>query len=343
MITHTPTVRQSGGPPLRDLYQALVPNKLRKALGEFLTPYWLAEACLARLRELGADLEHGRVLDPTCGTGTFIVPLLGERLNRLRRAPEGSVTAADVQAVLNGVTGIDLNPVAITATRANFVIALGELAKIGPITLPVWRADSLLVPDAPPTNEGFGPIAGISHVRLETSLPDAFVIPASMTSARRVGQLRALIEEAMPRGQEISQQQADHAAVEFSDSFQAAVGPEGRDPLDVSAEALVDEARVAQHLFSQVLALAQDNRDGVWARLIENAFAPIFAGRFDVVVGNPPWLTWTKLPVGWRTQSEALWKRFGLWYTPEETGDSFSLQSSDIAALRSSAGCDRGE
>lgn len=65
---------------LRDLYGGLVPRELRKALGEFTTPTWLAQACLERLSELGAALDRGRVLDPTCGTGTFLLPVLQARL-----------------------------------------------------------------------------------------------------------------------------------------------------------------------------------------------------------------------------------------------------------------------
>ncbi len=37
--------------------------------------------------------------------------------------------------------GVDLNPVAVTAARVNYVVALGDLATAGPLTLPVWRAD----------------------------------------------------------------------------------------------------------------------------------------------------------------------------------------------------------
>ena len=76
---------------LRDLYQVLVPRSLRRSLGESQTPDWLAESCLVHLREVGAKyLEIGRALDPTCGTGTFLMPIIKERLSRLRSGPRGS-------------------------------------------------------------------------------------------------------------------------------------------------------------------------------------------------------------------------------------------------------------
>jgi hypothetical protein len=326
---------QRGGDVLRDLYQALIPNKLRKALGEFLTPYWLAEACLVRLREQGANLKDGRVLDPTCGTGTFIVPVLTDRLGRLTREKGDAVTAEDVQAVLDSVTGIDLNPVAVTATRVNYAIALGELARLGALTLPVWRADSLVVPEASPVQEEFGPIEGIRHSRLKTSLVDPFAIPASMTTASHVAALRVLIEQSLvrPSEKDPTPELLERSRQEFSSSFKVEFGLDGTHALPVTPDEFKDELQVALYLFDQVTALSVARRDGVWARLIENAYAPLFAGKFDVIVGNPPWLTWTRLPKSWRDQSESLWRRCGLWYTPEEANDSFSFQSADIATL----------
>jgi hypothetical protein len=326
---------QPGVDVLRDLYQALVPNTLRKALGEFLTPHWLAEACLVRLREQGAAVADGRLLDPTCGTGTFLIPVLSDRLSRLVRERGEGVSAADVQAILDSVCGIDLNPIAVTATRVNYAMVLGELAQLGALTLPVWRADSLVVPESSPTSEQLGELAGIEHLRLPTSLSEPFPVPVSMNSARRIAALRALIEEHVIVPPIVGDPDDVVAAgVEtFTQIFEQYFGASGEVDLGLTANALSDEARVAAELFERISRLSIEKRDGVWARLIENAYAPLFAGRFDVVVGNPPWLTWTKLPEGWRTQSESLWKRSGLWYTPNESGESFSFQSADLATL----------
>ena len=122
---------EPGTDVLRDLYQRLVPSRVRGALGEFLTPPWLAEACLQRLEELGAPLTTGRVLDPTCGTGTFLLPILRRKL----------AAGGDVQSVLDSIAGYDLNPVALQAARANFVVALGDRFHDG-LELPLYRADA---------------------------------------------------------------------------------------------------------------------------------------------------------------------------------------------------------
>lgn len=330
------------GDVLRDLYQSLVPRELRRALGEFLTPTWLAQACLERLASSGADLSDGRTLDPTCGTGTFLLPILTRRLRRLQ-AQNATPTAEDVQAVLNTVCGVDLNPVAVTAARVNYVIALGDLAAVGAITLPVWRADSLLVPDAPPAQGQLGPLVGLAYREIATSLPDPFPIPLTMARADRLPHLRFLLHEWLPATTADGKLPADidDRRGGYLAALDSEFGPEGITPATSDHDGWNVERRVAAVLYDQLAALASAGRNGVWARIIENAFAPLFAGRFDIVVGNPPWLTWTRLPDEWRNASQRVWRRYGLWRVPAEVRGAFSLASTDLATLVFAVALDR--
>ncbi len=169
---------------LRDLYQQLLPRELRGALGEFLTPQWLAEACLERLASAGAPLRDGRILDPTCGTATFLLPVLSRRAVALRAASK-EFTSTDVQTLLDGVVGFDLNPVAVIAARVNFVIALGDLANVGGLTLPIWRADSILVPDVATVQSAMtgSRLDGREWMALSTSLEKPFPVPPQLANA----------------------------------------------------------------------------------------------------------------------------------------------------------------
>jgi SAM-dependent methyltransferase len=322
---------------LRDLYLVLVPRELRKSLGEFSTPTWLAQASLERLREVGADLDSGRVLDPTCGTGTFLLPVLRERIGRLRAQHGAGVPHEEVRKMLNDVVGFDINPVAVTATRANYAVALGDLATVGSLTLPVWRADSILVPDeAPPQTAGDRPrLVGHPWRALRTSLPDPFPIPPALATADRMADLRQVLEGSLQETDPDASR--DHFLAEFDLIF----GPNGVRPLASTAE-WESSREVAAELQERIRELRDDERNGVWARIIENNFAPLFAGRFNVVVGNPPWLTWTKTPEEWRQAGEVLWKRYGLWRIPPEGGQrSQSLASSDIAIVVFALALDR--
>lgn len=64
---------------LKEFYTTLVDEQIRHDLGEYYTPDWLAQHLLNRLEYKG-DLNT-TVLDPACGSGTFLL----ECLSRIRR------------------------------------------------------------------------------------------------------------------------------------------------------------------------------------------------------------------------------------------------------------------
>ena len=67
-----------------------------------------------------------------------------------------------------------------------------------------------------------------------------------------------------------------------------------------------------QTLYEAILKLEKQNRNGIWARWLKNAFAPVFKGKFDYVAGNPPWMNWESLANDYREASGPLWVKHGL-------------------------------
>ncbi len=102
---------------LKKLYQQLFPKSVRHDLGEYYTPDWLGEHVLDQLGYSGNPDQ--RVLDPACGSGTFLVLVI----NRIRRwydenrencrFDEGELC----RKILSNVIGFDLNPLAVMAAR----------------------------------------------------------------------------------------------------------------------------------------------------------------------------------------------------------------------------------
>jgi hypothetical protein len=72
-----------------------------------------------------------------------------------------------------------------------------------------------------------------------------------------------------------------------------------------------DEPTLAA-LYQRLHELHAAGRNGLWARIIKNAFAPVFLAPFDYVAGNPPWIGWENLPEGYRNETKDLWHQHGL-------------------------------
>ena len=158
----------------KPLYQDLFVRRLRHVLGEYYTPDWLAESLLD---QVGYQGQPGRrLLDPACGSGTFLVAAV--RRARARLADGANVSpAAACGEILDNIVGLDLNPLAVLSARANYWMALGELAREAHgRTVPVYRRDSILATDEEPGPAGrpFDDVVGNPPWIAWDDLPDAY-------------------------------------------------------------------------------------------------------------------------------------------------------------------------
>jgi SAM-dependent methyltransferase len=131
---------------LKDLYHALLPRPIRHDLGEYYTPDWLAERLLRQTLRRDLGDPRRRVLDPSCGSGTFLAILIKHIRRRAKRRGIGPAETLDL--ILRNVVGLDLNPLAAVAARANYLFALGDLLRHrrGNVEIPVRQTDAILTP-----------------------------------------------------------------------------------------------------------------------------------------------------------------------------------------------------
>ncbi len=127
------------GDVLGQLYLDLFPRKLRHRLGEYYTPDWLVEHVLDRAGYLG---EPGhRLLDPSCGSGAFLLAAIA----RLRRQLGEDADGDSCRHILGGVAGCELNPLAALSTRASCLMAVADLLPhAGRIVVPIVQDDAIL-------------------------------------------------------------------------------------------------------------------------------------------------------------------------------------------------------
>jgi hypothetical protein len=193
---------------LRDLYQAVVPQTLRKSLGEFFTPRWLAERVFSQGLVLAEARREGqgplRILDPACGSGTFLVAAMRAGLLRLDLAEQGDDQEA-LEDLADSVIGFDINPVSALMSRVNLLLVLGDRAKAMPeVSFHVYQADSIVLPrievgqlsiEDEADREG---MIG-EYVEIPTAITDFRIARALLTSTR-MAVLRRNLESGLRNG-----------------------------------------------------------------------------------------------------------------------------------------------
>jgi methylase of polypeptide subunit release factors len=128
---------------LKELYHTLADPKDRHDLGEYYTPDWLAaRMCNALLSKSGRDA----VLDPACGSGTFLYQAIQHKKRHL------PATRQSLERILGCVVGIDIHPLAVIVSKMNVLLALGDLfgKRAGPISVQVYLANSIRPPSLTP-------------------------------------------------------------------------------------------------------------------------------------------------------------------------------------------------
>ena len=280
---------------LKHLYHELFPRSVRHDLGEYYTPDWLAELVLDRVGYDGNP--DTRLLDPACGSGTFLVLAISRVRQWLEqnfdRTPYSQADVA--RRILDNIIGFDLNPLAVLAARTNYLIQLLDLFGMpGKIEIPVYLCDSILTPGQ------YGEAGDDEILEKAVEVPTSahlFLVPREVTRDREVlGRYSDLL--------------ADYARGNSGFTPEDFIDRGRREGLPVSP-AVEDQHR---NLFREVRQLDDERRNGVWARFIKNAFAPVFLRNqpVDLVVGNPPWVNWESLPGMYRDSMQPVWQDYGL-------------------------------
>ncbi len=275
---------------LKEFYSSLVDEQIRHNLGEFYTPDWLAQHLLDRA---GYDGDPAaRILDPACGSGTFLV----ESIRRLKEKCEAAGVSAleTLNTILSHVKGIDLNPLAVISARANYILSVYDLVfNLGhDIELPVYLADSINVPAQK------ADLAGNKYLEyvLDTEVKKvALEIPCELVNGQVLGKVLLACEKAIDGSYGV-------------DRFIRAIrsNPEVRPLLSESVVVRLEE------FYEVILSLEKKEWDRIWCRILKNNFGPSGFLPFHYVVGNPPWVRWSRLPETYREKVKAFCDYYGL-------------------------------
>lgn len=137
---------------LGDLYQHLS-EAARKRYALLQTPEFVEEFILDRTLEPAIrtfGLDGIRLIDPTCGSGHFLLGAFQRLLDHWQRSAPGMDARERVIKALSGVYGVDLNPFAVAIARFRLLVAALQASGIRTLReAPGWAfnlttGDSLL-------------------------------------------------------------------------------------------------------------------------------------------------------------------------------------------------------
>ncbi|MHA1274636.1 MAG: HsdM family class I SAM-dependent methyltransferase [Promethearchaeota archaeon] len=101
----------------RGLYEEIIEQSHRRKLGEYYTPKWLVELILEEVSSVWEKNIPPKILDPACGSGTFLVHSAIYLKERYKLSPK---------EVTKYITGFDINPIAVIVAKTNLALLLNE-------------------------------------------------------------------------------------------------------------------------------------------------------------------------------------------------------------------------
>ena len=302
------------------LYETVIPPDERRQLGEYYTPDWLARTMV---HEVVTDPLDQHVLDPACGSGTFVAEAV-EHFNEA--AAKSSLDPKEALDRLRfSVSGIDVHPVAVHLARAAWVLAAQptiqaavDYGLAANITAPIYLGDALQLRFR--TGDMFA-----QHnvtVQVEDEQNTELVFPVSLVErAETFDALMGDVAEAIENGDDPNFALDDHHINE----------PGERQTLEQTIKSLQ--------------MLHGEGRNHIWAYYTRNLVRPVALSRskVDVIVGNPPWLNYPTPSVrcarslnGRARISTTLWAG-GRSTPPTRTLLGCSLPAAPICTLRTAA------
>jgi hypothetical protein len=276
------------------LYEELVPREeVRKFLGIYTTPDWLAELIVDELglsaegfKELesrGADPLSIRVLDPGVGTGTFLSLIIQRIASYLRRKHPGGlpheVAKRALLAVTRNVVGFDIDALALLTAKTNYLLALaaaGLLEHKGDeeIEIPIYMANSVVTAE-----ELKEVMYGVEVVKVPTAVGD-FMLPARLVESGRLHELLSTVQDLLERERPSESSEVVRALGAFA-------------RICASQEEAEAWLNILKDFYGKLLKLKKNDMDSIWIPIIKGHVLPtLFEKSFDFVVGNPPWLAY---------------------------------------------------
>jgi SAM-dependent methyltransferase len=303
---------------LKVLYENFIGKETRKRLGEYYTPDWLADAVVA---EAVVDPLNSRVLDPACGSGTFLFHAIRRYISA---AEAKNYSVAEVlDGVSRHVIGMDLHPVAVTLARVTYLLAIGRKKLVDPgrsnIQIPVYLGDSIQWREQSVDLWSAGNLVihtndGRELFDSDLSFPDGILDDAARFD-QLVNELAARSSRRKP-GTPVPSLKGVFSRLAIQEQYH----------------------KVIETTFKTMCRLQDEGRNHIWGYYVRNLARPLWLSRsgnqVDLLIGNPPWLAFRHMTTEMQDVFRSMSEQRKLW------GGAQLASHQDLSALFAVRACE---
>lgn len=258
----------------KDLYMSMMPKSVRHSMGEVYTSAWLADYVVKKGIVLQPN-KNWKAIDPCCGSGTFVISLIKNIVGKVSVCSLTDEQKEEIKKkILSSVYGIDINPLSVLSARVGYYLALRPFGDVNNVEIPIYLGDSAITP----TKEEVDGICCYRYSVSNHKRSFEVFLPVRFVKQKNFGTVMS--------------------------SLQTAVKTDDDNILyEMIYGQLSEEERESKKLIKFIKKMSEDlvelhkNRwDGIWIRIATNFMMIARLQKFDLIVGNPPWVKWEHLP-----------------------------------------------
>ncbi len=261
----------------KDLYMSIIPKSIRHSMGEYFTPKWLASYVVNQSIDK-LDNKEWKAIDPCCGSGIFLIELIKKIVgNQNIQSMTYKQKEKLKNDILSRVYGIDINPLSVLSARVGYYLALKPFGNLHDIDIPVYLGDSAILAEnilidniecyrysVNNLKEPFDVVFPKRYVEL----PEFEIIMSELQSCVKVESSELLFEVIIDQFSE--QEKNSKVLIEY-----------------------------IKKMSDSLVSLYKNKWDGIWIRIATNFMLIARLSKFDLIIGNPPWVKWEHLPASY--------------------------------------------